>query len=123
MFGKGKAYTREQISAQVGGGIQDCISHVRNRVVAICLTRDMNPQAPAIMLVGTGRDKIRYSEILCDEQKNEAIPIFLKRKPNAWEFEGYFKVLRHSKSLDIISEHQRTAGRNDVYMVIYFEGV
>jgi len=62
-FGKGTTYTREEISAKLGGGTQDCISHVRNRVVAICLTRDMNPQAPAIMLVGTGRDKIRYSEI------------------------------------------------------------
>jgi hypothetical protein len=123
MFRKGKTYTREQITAKVGGGTQDCISHAGNRVVAICLTHDMNPQAPLIMLVGNGRDKKRYSEILCNEQKNEAVPIFLKRKPNSWEFAGYFRVLRHSKAPDIISEQQRMAGRNDVYMVIHFEEV
>jgi hypothetical protein len=122
MFIKGKADTRQQIALEAGGGgTQDCLSHARNRVVAICLRLDMNPQAPFVMLVGSGRDKKRYSEALCNEQKNEAVPLFIKRTANSWEFQGHFRVREHSKSPNIIAKHERTAGRSDVYMVIYFE--
>lgn len=123
MFIKGNVYTRQQISAAVGGGTQDCLSHAMNRVVAICLKLDMNPQAPLIMLVGCGRDKERYSEVLCDEQRKEPIPLFIKKTSNVWEFHGHFNVREHSKSASIIADLERTAGRDDVYMVIHFEEV
>lgn len=122
MFIKGTTYTREYISAKLGGGIQDCISHTGRRVVAICLKRELNPEAPTVMLVGTGRDKCRYSDILCNEQ-NEAVPIFLKKSSRSWEFMGRFRVVSHSKEPDTIGAYQRTSGRNDVYMIIHFEEV
>lgn len=121
VFIKGNTYTRQEISAEVGGGTQDCLSHAQNRVVAIYLKNDMNPQAPFVMLVGSGRDRERYSEFLCNEQRNEAVPLFTKKTSNAWEFQGHFKVREHSKNPSIIADHERTAGRSDVYMVIHFE--
>ncbi len=120
MFQKGIAYTRQHILAAVGGGLQDCLSHSGGRVVAVCLRQDMNPEAPLVMLVGVGPIKRQYSKILCNEQKNDPVPIFIKRSSNAWEFQGNFKVDRSSAELAVIAEHERASGRNDVQMVIRF---
>lgn len=123
MFIEGRAYTRQEISNKVGGGIQDCISHKDGRVVAICMVRDMNPQAPLVLLVGKGRDKERYSDILCNSQRTEAIPIFLKKLANVWVFQGYFKVREHKKDAHTILQHEKTADRQNVYMIIWFEKI
>ena len=120
MFKKGSTYTRQDISAAVGGGLQDCISHSNGRVVAICMRPDMNPKAPSVLLVGAGPDKKHYSTILCTDQKNEAVPIFTRRSNSAWKFEGNFRVKSSSVDPNIIAEHQRTSGRTDVQMVIHF---
>lgn len=123
MFNRDQVYTRNQISEKVGGGIQDCISHQNGRVVAICMRRDKNPQAPFLLLVGKGPQKEHYGEFLCNQQRTDAIPIFVKKQTNAWEFAGYFKVKSHTKDPDVIARQERTAGRNDVYMIIEFEEV
>lgn len=123
MFIIGQKYTRKEISSEVGGGLMDCLSHCGNRVVAVCLKREMNPEAPFKMLVGCGPDKERYSEILCNEQGFEAVPIFVKAAINEWEFYGNFTVSHFSKDPAIVAIHEETAGRRDVYMVINFEEV
>lgn len=121
MFTKGKHYTRNEISKVVGGGLQDCLPHVGNRVVAVCMKKDMNPQAPHVMLVGKGRDKERYSEILCSIQQNETVPVFTKKDTNAWEFEGFFSARQHSKEPRVIVDNEKTSGRSEIYMIIYFQ--
>jgi hypothetical protein len=123
MFEKDKCYTRQEISAKVGGGVMDCLSHAGKRVVAVCMKKEMNPEAPFKLLVGSGPDKKRYSEILCTEQRNEAIPIFIKLANNSWEFQGNFKVENSSKDKQIIDVNAERAGRKDVYMLIKFKEV
>lgn len=120
MFKKGSSYTRKDITAVVGGGVQDCISHSKGRVVAICMRPDMNPEAPSVLLVGAGPDKKHYGTILCTEQKNEAVPVFTRQSNNAWEFEGNFRVESSSVDPYVIAEHERSSGRTDVQMVIHF---
>ena len=118
-FEKGKSYTRHDISGKVRGGTQDCLPHFNNEVVAVCIRQDLNPSAPKIMLVGKGRDKIKYSDILCGQ--TNSVPIFLKRGVNDWQFQGYFKTAKHTKDPNDIIEHGRTSGRKDIYIVIHFE--
>ena len=101
----------------------DCLSHIGQRVVAVCMKKEMNPEAPFKLLVGKGRDKERYSELLITEQKNEAIPIFVKVHSNEWEFCGHFRVASFSKELNVITKHERMARRYDVYMIIHFDEV
>ena len=118
-FEKGKSYTRKDISDKIRGGIQDCLPHFDNEVVAICMRQDLNPNAPKIMLVGKGRDKIKYSEILCGQTK--AVPIFIKNAVNDWKCQGYYKAAEHSKDPNVIIDHGRTSRRKDIYMVIHLE--
>jgi hypothetical protein len=123
MFEKGQCYTRQEISTKVGGSVMDCLSHTGNRVVAVCMKKEMNPEAPFKLLVGSGPDKKRYSDILCTEQKNDIVPIFVKLANNCWEFRGNFKVEKSSKDKLIIEPHEKGAGRRDVYMLIKFREV
>ncbi|MEK7699434.1 MAG: hypothetical protein AAB332_03440 [Planctomycetota bacterium] len=118
-FEKGKSYTRKDISGRVRGGIQDCLPHFGNEVVAICMKQELNPSAPNIMLVGKGRDKIKYSEILCGQ--TTTVPIFIKRAVNDWQCQGYYKPTKHTKDPNDIIDHGRTSHRKDIYMVIHFE--
>ena len=83
MFEEGGTYTRREISDAVGGGRQDCLCHAGGRVVAICMRKDLNPEAPRVLLVGTGPMKSRYGESLCTEQRDEAIPVFIKMSSRA----------------------------------------
>jgi len=120
MFRKGSTYTRQDISAAVGGGPQDCISHSKGWVVAICMRPNMNPKAPSVLLVGTGPDKQYYSKVLCTEQRNDPVPVFTRKSNNTWQFQGNFRVKSSSVDPHIIAEHERTSGRADVRMVIHF---
>ncbi|HEY3278712.1 MAG TPA: hypothetical protein VGJ94_19015 [Syntrophorhabdaceae bacterium] len=120
MFKKNQFYTRIEIAEEVGGGgLQDCLVHSGGRVIAICMRKDMNPDAPDILLVGTGPDKQRYSKFLCEFQLNDSIPIFTKTD-SGWKSHGYFKVKNFSVDANLIKKHESQSGRNDVKMVIEF---
>jgi|WetSurMetagenome_2_1015567.scaffolds.fasta_scaffold196578_2 hypothetical protein len=119
MFRKGNTYTRQDISAAVGGGVQDCISHSGGRVVAICMRPDMNPGAPHVLLVGKGPVKEHYGVILCTEQTNDAVPGFTRQSTNFWQFEGNFKVESGSDKPATIENHKRRSGPNDIQMAIH----
>ena len=111
MFAKGENYTRQQIAAKLGGSIQDCLPHKDGRVVAICMKPEMNPHAPSTLLARRGRDRERWSDHLCSQQKDEAIPVFVKIENKAWKFEGSFKVVKCSRNVT----------DRDVYIVIHLE--
>ena len=123
MFEEGYSYTRHEISEKVGGGTQDCLSHSGGRVVAICMRKDKNPEAPKVLLVGKGPVKRKYSEILCTAQRNDAIPVFVKKASGGWEFQGNYKVEKASLDQNIIAEYERTSHRDDVQMVVYLAKV
>jgi hypothetical protein len=111
VFVKGKTHTRQQASTELGGRLQDCLSHKDGRVVAIYMKSDMNPEAPFVLLVRKSHDRERYSECLRHEQNDDAIPIFIKKGSEAWEFQGHFKVAEHSKDVP----------NNRIHMVIHFK--
>ncbi|HEY3276299.1 MAG TPA: hypothetical protein VGJ94_06730 [Syntrophorhabdaceae bacterium] len=123
MFRKTESYTREDISTAVGGGLRDCLSHSGNRVVAICMRKEMNPEAPLVLLVGEGPQKKKYSEILCRDQKNDPVPIFIKQPNGSWKFHGNYKVKNNSVEPALIKRYQSKSGRTDVQMVIHFTEV
>ena len=55
MFDLGKPYTREYIASIVGGLAEPYLPQdTAGRVVAVCVRYDLNPDAPDIILPGTG---------------------------------------------------------------------
>ena len=54
MFNIGHEYTRDEIHAQVGGSKHSYLPTRNGEVVAACLTKELNPRAPQVILCGNG---------------------------------------------------------------------
>ena len=91
MFSIGRDYTRNEIHATVGGSKQSYLPTKNGAVVAACLTQALNPRAPRVILCGRGAIIEPTGELLA--QQLDAIPVFLKRDVNRWEYQGLFKAV------------------------------
>lgn len=68
-----------------------------------CFNKAYNPDAPDVVLPGTGPE-IEYCAKRFCEQKT-AVPIFIRIRPNEWEYVGEYKVDRHSTDAVEIKAH------------------
>ena len=122
MFVKGNKYTRSEIHSVLGGSVQSYLPTKSGRVVCGAFTLNLNPDAPRIVLPGTG-PRIKQSARLFAKQQS-AIPIFIKRQVNAWEYVGFYKVERIVEDRNIIEEHEQRSGRmNEISMVLFLREV
>jgi hypothetical protein len=107
MFDLGGRYTRRDIHEQLGGSLQSFLPTVEGQVVCACLRTDTNPDAPEVILVGSGPIIRQSAEALWNQRS--VIPVFLKREAGKWEFVGHFRVDRVSDDPDERSEWARRA--------------
>lgn len=117
MFRLGQSYTRREIHQAVGGSVQSYLPTVDGRVVAACLRRDTNPDAPFTILPGTGPGIEGAAARLVARQA--PVPTFLKRGVGDWEFVGEFAAAHQSFERDEIRQHSERARREDVTSVIH----
>jgi hypothetical protein len=89
-FTIGQCYTRDQIRAQLGGSAIDFLPRACGVVVCGCFTTECNPDAPDVVIPGTGPVIEESAEIFCSQ--DFPVPIFLKRRPGAWEYVGDYQV-------------------------------
>lgn len=89
MFSIGREYTRDEIHAHVGGSKQSYLPTKEGAVVAACLTRELNPRAPQVILCGQGERIAPAGAVLAGQR--HSIPVFIKRAVNRWEYQGRFK--------------------------------
>ncbi len=115
----GETYTRGEIHAAVGGGVQDYLPHVSGEVVCACLSADLNPDAPEVVLPGTSLGIERWARVFAEQSHH--VPTFLKRGTNAWEYVGDYRVRRLAVQPAEIARHAEAAHRDDVTMVLYLE--
>lgn len=109
MFDVGLDYTRDEIHAKVGGSKQSYLPTKNGAVVAACLTQGLNPQAPRVILCGRGTRIEPTGELLA--QQPYAIPVFLKRDVNRWEYQGLFKAAASYTSGPKFDSHVAGSGR------------
>lgn len=117
MFKLGVSYTRGEIHAEVGGSLESYLPHVSERVVAACLRLDTNPDAPAVILAGTG-DGIEHAAELLVAQRAR-VPTFIKRGTGNWEYVGEFHVERWSQAASDLAGQAHRSGRNDITRIIH----
>jgi len=112
MFQLHKSYTREQIHDRVGGSLVGYLPHVDGQVVCACLRTDTNPDAPDVILPGTGKD-IEYSAKLLVSQGG-SVPTFIKVGTKRWEYVGIFRVKRSSIDPSEIRKHAQKSNRRNI---------
>ncbi len=95
-FQLGQMYTRQEISEVLGGSVQLYLPHVNGRVVCGCFdpTEKMNPDAPEEVLFGEPYPTPvidKAATMVFEQGRNcNAIPVFLKRSANQWEYVGEY---------------------------------
>jgi len=90
MFEHGKDYTRENIHEICGGNKQSFLPIKNGRVVAACLRRDLNPQAPDVIICNSGAAARAAGRTLAGQA--EAIPVFVEQSTDLLRYIGQFKV-------------------------------
>lgn len=115
-----RLYTRREIADALGGGVQDYLPHHDGRVVGVCVLPELNPDAPAVILAGTGPDIIRWGDVFAAQR--EFVPVFLKRATNAWQYVGRYRVAERSVDPEQIARWAAVSDRTgDISMVLYLE--
>jgi len=69
-----------------------------------CFTLEHNPEAPNIIIPGTGIVREREAQQFCEQEI--PIPIFIKRQTNEWEYVGDYKAEKYSTDPKEIEAHQ-----------------
>jgi hypothetical protein len=119
VFVLGRKYTRKQIKAELGGSDIEYLPFEAGRVVCGCFTLEHNPEAPDIVIPGNGPVIQRMARVFCEQ--DYPVPIFVKRRPNEWEYVGDYQVERSSTAPEDIAAHHKGSitKLNEVSQVLY----
>jgi hypothetical protein len=98
MFAIGSTYTRDEIHALIGGGKRASLLQSGGDVVGICYVGEMNPGAPRSILVNRGARQERAAAQLA--ARASPVPVFVRRRPGAWEHLGGFRAERFVASAE-----------------------
>jgi len=101
MFERNKSYKRSYISNVLGGGVQDYLPHAGGRVTYGAFAKDLNPDAPSIVLPGTGEEIERWAHAFYEQ--GESVPVFLKKRSNEWVYMGEYRCIELSEDPDVIA--------------------
>jgi hypothetical protein len=119
MFSIGDTYSRIDINKVLGGNTRDYMPISKDAVVCVCLTMDMNPDAPAIILVGKGASTEKAAQKLLEQ--SWTVPLFIKRRENEWEYMGNYRAVSEEQDPKKIAMLGARAGRLDVVTVLCLE--
>ena len=117
-FQLARHYTRQQIHDEVGGGVEEYLPARDGRIVCGAFRPDTNPDAPMIILAGKSA-KIRKAAEQFAAQ-TDAVPVFLKRDANRWQYVGRFRVQRASTDPADIAKHEKRANRQNAVSIVLF---
>lgn len=120
-FEVGRIYTRRDITDAIGGSMVSYLPTVDGRVVCGCFSTDLNPDAPEIVLPGTGPGIEGAAKQV--RRQTEPIPVFMKAGSGRWRYVGLYRPKSRVPTPEERREHARRAGRTDVTTVLWFERV
>jgi len=119
MFVERNFYTRDQIHDQLGGEKQTYLPMLDGKVVCVCLTKEDNPKAPEVVLVGgEGKTIVKRAEILSNQVNS--IPVFMKDCSNSWRCEGYYVADGYKTDAATIQKEIMGSGRTGVVAGILY---
>ena len=119
-FAVGRTYSRQQISAVLGGSVRSYLPTVGGRVVCGCFKRtpDKNPDAPEKITFGNAT---RPEPPLVASQA-DPIPVFLFRSFRSWEYKGRYRCTGLSTDTELLRrEMQANPARGVIAGVLSFE--
>jgi hypothetical protein len=99
----------KKLAALTAGGT-DFIRVKKGVVKGIAIRRDLNPQAPEVVLVGKGPQRQKRAQLFVDQ--SDPVPAFVKRNTDEWEYIGDYKAVFYSEAPEFVASYmtgKRTA--------------
>lgn len=120
-FKKDTFYSRDDIFKILGGSKQHYLPMRAGRVLYGAFRKDLNPDAPKIVLPGKGTIIDKSARLFAIQK--EPIPVFIKDDINKWKYMGDFVVKKLLEDSKVIKEHAANtkSKRTDITMVLYLE--
>ena len=120
-FEKGICYSRDEIFKILGGSKQYYLPIRNGHVLYGAFRKDLNPDAPKVVLPGTGTIIEKSARIFATQK--EPIPVFIKYDISKWKYMGDFVVKKLSEDPKVIKDHvaKTNSKRTDITMVLYLE--
>ena len=97
------------------------LPHQGTHIVAACVTPDLNPDAPNIILAGNGPQIAQYADHFCAQ--SNTIPICIKSGDKEWLCCGNFKLASSSTDPVEIRVQSDRSKRSDIYKILFLEEV
>lgn len=119
----GEVFTRKEISKKLGGSHVPFAPTKDGKVTCLCLDPKRNPNAPEVVLPGTGKGIEQMKDLVIAQRG--PFPTFIKKEVNKWEFVGEFSVAEYSDASETIDTYYIPCKtpRGQVTAVILFEKV
>ncbi len=104
-FAPGQTYSRAKICRVLGGDEKESLPHEHGRIVCGCFNPRRHPEAPDIIMVGTGYIVQRNAKIFCAQQ--QPVPVFIRRDDKKWEYAGHYKAERFTTNRKETAAHHK----------------
>jgi hypothetical protein len=115
---KGHCYDWQEIGPLVGHEPFGFLTQVDENIVCGCFRKDLNPDAPSIVLPG-GIDPQWVAKAGLLQQQGTPIPIFVKTENLSWEFVGQFRVEAMTQNAIEIQIHRERHHIADIGAVLF----
>ncbi|MBL0298492.1 MAG: hypothetical protein IPQ21_15235 [Betaproteobacteria bacterium] len=109
-FVVGQEYTMKVVQAVLGGDTMSYLPQVGGRIVFGRFTTDMNPEAPAKVLVGDRPQVKRKAELLA--RQGGVLPVFMKVEPGRWRYHGPMEFVEYVTDMAVVEPKAAKAGRS-----------
>jgi hypothetical protein len=99
---EGHVLARRDIAALYGGNARAFLPRVNGGdIVSGCFDPDMNPRVPFEVLVHNAPNAILNAARFLEQ--GAAVPCFLRRAPNVWEYVGRYRAVSYTEDPDQVS--------------------
>jgi hypothetical protein len=115
---KGRCYDWQEIGQLVGHEPCGFLTQVGQNIVCGCFRKDLNPDAPGIILPGC-TDPQWVDKARLFQQQGKPIPVFVKAECLSWEFVGKFRVEAMTQNAVEIQIHRERHHLADIGAVMF----
>jgi hypothetical protein len=109
----GELYSPREQYEMHGGNQQRCAPDKDGRVLLLRVKPHLNPDAPRIIDWEASNDP--WVKTIAEQ--DGTLPVYVFRRPNAWEYMGRFRVARVATDAATLAERRRRTGHKVSYAI------
>ena len=108
--------TTKELAELLAGG-DSYIRTKDNIVKGLAITTKKNPEAPEIIVVGTGPVIVKNAKLFLESKTY--VPVYVKQDTNKWKFMGNYKADSYNQDSQIVEQYRRHRNATDVDGILF----